>query len=955
MQDDCRADNNKRHENVLRQSSEVWESIFQAIEHPAFILDRNYKVIAANKATIKLTGKPSNEIIGGYCYELFHGKDINSPVDSCPMERMLKSNRLETTEFEIDILEGTYLVSCIPILDNQGNLDKVIHIANDITDSRRVEKKLRRSEELLQSDFDRAPVGRCLVGVDGRFLKVNNTLCNMLGYSESELLSKTFREVTYPDDLAQSNEWVEKLLAGSATSMDLEKRYLHKAGYAVWGTVRVILLRDNVGSPLFFSSYIQDITEHKQMELTLKASEEKFRAISSAAADAILLMDNDGRITYWNAASEKIFGYSSEEAIGQDLHMLIAPARYYADYKRGFSRFKISGQGLVIGNTLEFMALRKDGTEFPIEVATSVMHFDGQWSAVGIVRDITERKKAEEALQASETELHDNLFAQATINMILEMSLENIPLEDFLQKALDMILSVPWLTFEPIGNIQLTEDGKQMLVMKAESNMPEAAKKASEGVPFGQCLCGKAALTQQIQFTDRDECFDICHEGMLPYGHYAVPIVFSGRTLGVLNIFLKEEHVRSKKEEDFLLAVADTLSGIITRRQIEDEKEKLHAQLLQAQKMEAVGQLAGGIAHDFNNILTAMIGYGHLLKMKMQEDDPLRSYADQILALSDRAANLTQSLLAFSRKQIMNPKTVDLNEIIRKVERLLVRIIGEDIELKTELANKQLTVLTDALQMEQVFMNLATNARDAMPEGGTLEIVTGTVELDELFIKTHGYGKTGQYAIISVSDTGSGIDENTQKHIFEPFFTTKEVGKGTGLGLAMAYGIIKQHEGYINVYSEPGRGTTFRIYLPLIKAETEPVKHEAPEPLETGTETVLLVEDETEVRELTKNLLKEYGYKVITAVDGQDGIEEFTIHEDKIQLVLLDVIMPKKNGKEVYDALHKIRPDIKVLFMSGYPGDIIYKRGLLDRGLPYIEKPTSPEKLLRKIREVLRT
>jgi CheY-like chemotaxis protein len=269
------------------------------------------------------------------------------------------------------------------------------------------------------------------------------------------------------------------------------------------------------------------------------------------------------------------------------------------------------------------------------------------------------------------------------------------------------------------------------------------------------------------------------------------------------------------------------------------------------------------------------------------------------------------------------------------------------------LSENDLIVMADPGQIEQVLMNLATNAKDAMPKGGLLTIKTETLGIDYEFIKDHGFGKEGKYALISLTDTGIGIDKETREKIFEPFFTTKEVGKGTGLGLSMVYGIIKQHNGYINVYSEPGRGTTFRIYLPVIAAEAEEIKPEVIPPVITGTETLLLAEDETGVREFTENLLKEYGYKVISAVDGQDAINEFKAYKNRIHLVLLDVIMPNKNGKEVYDEIKQIRPDIKVLFMSGYPANIIQKHDIIEKGFAYIEKPASPTKLLRKIREVL--
>ena len=383
------------------------------------------------------------------------------------------------------------------------------------------------------------------------------------------------------------------------------------------------------------------------------------------------------------------------------------------------------------------------------------------------------------------------------------------------------------------------------------------------------------------------------------------------------------------------------------------ERKKLEEQLLQAQKMEAIGQLAGGIAHDFNNILTAIIGYGNLSKMEMSKDDPLRTYVTHILNSAERAANLTQSLLAFSRRQIINPKPVNLNEIIKVLEKLLSRLIGEDIELSTILSDKDLTVMADSTQIEQVLMNLATNARDAMPDGGSLTISTELVELDNEFIKAHGYGRSGFYALISISDTGEGIDERTKDRIFEPFFTTKEVGKGTGLGLAMVYGIIKQHDGCINVYSEPDKGTTFKIYLPFIKLSVEEVKAIDLPIIKRGTETVLIAEDDAQVKELTKKVLEGYGYKVIEAVDGEDAIRVFNENKDKIQLLILDVIMPKKNGKEVYDEITKIRPDIKAIFTSGYTTDIIHKKGIIEEGSNFILKPMLPDELLRKVRDVL--
>lgn len=384
------------------------------------------------------------------------------------------------------------------------------------------------------------------------------------------------------------------------------------------------------------------------------------------------------------------------------------------------------------------------------------------------------------------------------------------------------------------------------------------------------------------------------------------------------------------------------------------EQKRLKEQLLQSQKMEAVGQLAGGIAHDFNNILTAIIGYSNILQMKMKDNDPLKTYLEQILMSAERAATLTQGLLAFGRKQLSNPRPIGLNNIVKHIEQLLLRLIGEDIELNTLLAVEDLVIMADQGQIEQVLLNLATNARAAMPDGGRIIIETMQAEINNNFIRANSFGKPGQYALLSFTDTGIGIDEDTLKRIFEPFFTTKEIGKGTGLGLSIVYGIIKQHKGYITAHSTPGKGASFAIYLPLAHThveETTQAVHTVPL---RGTETILLAEDDIGVRRLTSEVLQEFGYKVITSVDGDDAIRKFIENRDTIELVILDVIMPNKNGKEAFIEIKKTRPDIKALFTSGYTSDVINnKRGIIDESLNFLPKPASPNELLRKVREVL--
>lgn len=392
------------------------------------------------------------------------------------------------------------------------------------------------------------------------------------------------------------------------------------------------------------------------------------------------------------------------------------------------------------------------------------------------------------------------------------------------------------------------------------------------------------------------------------------------------------------------------LMGII--RDISEHK-RLESQVMYLNKMGTIGQLARGVVHDFNNILTAIIGYGNLLKMMLKEDNPLQHNVNKILALTERATDLTQHLLAFSREQIINPKPVNLNEIIRRVAKLLLSLIGEDIELKIVLKGSDLTVIADSRQIEQALINLAINARDAMPDGGLLTIETELVEMDSDYIKTLGYGRPGMYALISVADTGIGVDEDTRAKIFELLFNTKENGKGTGLGISVVYGIIKQHNGYIDVCSESGKGTTFNIYLPIVKLSVEEIKSTDIIAPIGGTETILVAEDEPNVREVIKTVLEEFGYKVIEAVDGKDAIEKFMENKDRVQLILLDVVMPKKSGKEAYIEIRKIRPNIKAIFISGYEKDVVHKKGIWEKELNLLSKPISPQELLKKVKGVL--
>jgi signal transduction histidine kinase/CheY-like chemotaxis protein len=414
-----------------------------------------------------------------------------------------------------------------------------------------------------------------------------------------------------------------------------------------------------------------------------------------------------------------------------------------------------------------------------------------------------------------------------------------------------------------------------------------------------------------------------------------------------------EQRVEERTAE--LRTINESLQNeIAERKRAEEEKAALKEQFRQSQKMEAIGRLAGGIAHDFNNLLTVIKGYSELSLIKLKEGDPLKGNIEEIHRASQRAANLTRQLLAFSRRQILEMKVLDLNTILKDLDKMLRRVIGEDIELVTLFAEGIGRIRADPGQIEQMILNLTVNARDAMPNGGKLTIETSNIELDENYVRSHIAVKPGLYVMLSVSDTGVGMTPEVKERVFEPFFTTKEKGKGTGLGLSTVYGIVKQSGGNIWVYSEPGHGTTFKIYLPWVEEKADALhRRDDPDILPRGSETVLLVEDDLSVRGLAVRVLRENGYNLLEAANGNEALRMAQEYAGEIHLLLTDVVMPQMGGKELADRIKPLRPDIKVLFTSGYTDNAIVHHGVLEPGTNFLQKPFSPASLAHKVREVL--
>lgn len=640
---------------------------------------------------------------------------------------------------------------------------------------------------------------------------------------------------------------------------------------------------------------VRDVTTHRLAEDKIAESERKFKTLFNHAADAIFIYDLDGKFLDVNHVAVERLGYSPVEFQKMSVKVIESP-RFAVKVNERISQL-FQKDSLVF----ETEHVTKDGFNLPVEISAKVINYAGDTCILSIARDITDRKRAEESLRESEEKFRS-----------------------------------------------IFEDSKDMIFICSADGRIEDIN------PAGIAL---------LSYGSREELVkrNLVNDNIIAYAGDWSKLLKEVKDKG----FVKDFEIYLSNRDSLLLTVKLTATAVFDesgqlvslRGIIRDVTQEsiIERQLQQSQKMEAVGQFAGGVAHDFNNVLTAILGYGALLrdKLKFEGSGPLQAFASQIIKSAERASALTNSLLSFSRRQTIKPEICCLNEIIGNTEKLFKRIIREDVEVQVKLSNNLHNIIADVGQMEQVLMNLINNAIDAMPKGGYLEITTESATLDSNYVKAKGYGAPGEYVLLTVSDTGHGMETDILDRIFEPFFTTKAAGKGTGLGMSIVYGIIKQHDGFIDVCSEPRQGTTFKIFLPMVIGNGAVSNEEDHHVIIGGSETILVVEDDPTARLVVVSCLKEYGYHVIESVDGTDAINKFYENQDIIDLLLLDVVMPKMNGKEVYDQILNKRPRMKHLFVSGYTGDILTERGILEEGLNFISKPYSTKVLLQKIRSIL--
>jgi len=618
---------------------------------------------------------------------------------------------------------------------------------------------------------------------------------------------------------------------------------------------------------------------------------ETFRALIHDAPLSIVAFDASGTIQLWNPEAERMFGWTAEEALGK--HHPIVPEEKREEF-RALREMALQGKTFT---GIQVRRRRKDGSPIDLSVSTSPLRAaDGTITGImSIITDVTERKKSE-----------DTLLRLATA---VEQSAEVIVITD-VAGAIEYVNPA----FERITGYRRSEVlGKNPRILKSGRQDHSFYEELWKTLTSGNVWTG---------------------------------VFVNQRKDGT---FYEEEAVISPVRD----AGGEVINYVAVKRDVTNER-RVEEQLRQAQKMEAVGRLAGGIAHDFNNLLTAITGYTDLLLMDLPEGELAHREVLEIRKAGDRATSLTRQLLAFSRRQVLQPKVLDLNQVVTDMEKLLRRLIGENIELVTSLADDLGHVRADPGQIEQVIVNLAVNARDAMPNGGRLILETSKMEIDESYASRHDPVLPGSYVILAVTDTGVGMDEPTLSRLFEPFFTTKEVGKGTGLGLATVYGIVKQSGGYIWAYSEVGRGTKFKVLLPGEEEVAELAEKEVAYLYPSGgEETVLVVEDEKLVRDLVREILSQHGYDVLEASRGTEALEVSGRHKGPIHILISDVVMPGMTGPELARRLTALRPEMGVLFMSGYTDDAILQHGVFEHGAEFLQKPFKASALGAKVRKVL--
>jgi PAS domain S-box-containing protein len=777
----------------------------------------------------------------------------------------------------------------------------------------------------------------------------------------------------------------------------------------------------------------EEFPERKRMEEALLEREAQYRALFECSPDAILLADAEtGNIVDANPAASRLLARSHEEIVGLH-HSQIHPPQLDAFSRQGF--FRHSGDARGSGELLpiEHAILRPDGSEVPVEIMDQLVTIRGKQVLQGVFRDITARKRAEEALRESRNLLQavldtiparvfwkdpdlrylgcnrpfardagvrspDEIIGRDDYQMgwreqadlyrnddrqVLESGKPKLNYEEpqtapdgrgiWLRTNKVPLQNADGAVWGVLGTYEdITESKRaEMALRRNEERFRSIAEALPDVIyrlgPDGSVIYVSPSVQTVLGFTVEEalgqDFTRFVHPGDRELAVDAYRRLLKGEQIRDLHLRVlgrsgaaihAEINVVPLAHEGAVSEIQGVIRDITDRKRAEEEQEKLQAQFTQVQKMESVGRLAGGVAHDFNNMLNVILVYAEMALKQLAPDAPLRENLQNIQKAAKRSAGLTRQLLAFARKQVIAPQVLDLNETVEGMLKMLLRLIGEHIEVAWVPRGGLWAVRIDPAQVDQILANLLVNARDAIGDKGRISIVTDNVVLDEAYCAGHRGALPGRFAMLAVSDDGCGMGQELLDHIFEPFFTTKGVGRGTGLGLATVYGIVKQNDGFINAASEPGKGTSIRIYLPCCETGTGPVPaDEAAPAAQGGTETILLVEDEPMVLTLCKTLLEDRGFTVLTAGTPGEAIRLAGMHAGPVHLLVTDVVMPEMNGRDLAERLRSLHPKIRSLFMSGYSADIIASRGVLEDGVQFIQKPFCVNELATKVRDAL--
>jgi PAS domain S-box-containing protein len=902
----------------------------------------------ANDAFLQILGLTREDLLDGRANWI----EMTAPEDVAESRRAAEQARRagKCAPFEKEYVrpDGTRVPALVGASLLEGSDRECIVFVLDMTEHRRIREALVESEQRFRQLAENIQSVFWLVSPDlSQPLYVSPAYEKIWGRPCQDLYENpgAWLEAVHPDDRELVGSAQGQLASGR---YDVEFRIVRPDGATAWIHERAFPIRDAAGSIYRVAGIATDITERKRAVAELAESANRYQAAVHATNQALFDWNVATNVVTWGGNCKGTLGYSCEELAEMGFGGLVE--NIHPEDRETFDREIQRVLRTKEPFHLTYRARRKDGTYI-------VVQDDGRFFSdasgnvrrmVGFVADITEHKRAEEALEA-------RVRQQAAVADLGRRGLAGASLPELFDAAVAAVARNLQVDFG--GLFELLPDGDGF-VLQAGFGWRDGS--AGLRLPAGLAsqagytlLAGEPVISEDFESETRFRPSDLLREHGARSG-LSVLVRGKERSFGVLEAFATARRSFSTDDTHFLETVANVLAEAIDRDRAEEALVRTEQQLHRAQRMEAVGRLAGGVAHDFNNLLTVISGYTEFLEKSLSKDDPLQGDVREIRSAGERAVELTRQLLAFSRKQMLQPKVFALNETVANLAKMLQRLIGEDIELVLRLDEGRARVKADPAQVEQVIVNLAVNARDAMPDGGRLTISTADAAVDEAYARAHPDVAPGEYVALAVSDTGHGMDEETLAQIFEPFFTTKGLGKGTGLGLSTVYGIVQQSGGAVEVESAPGRGSTFRVYLPRVEQKADslvgrPAAADAP----AGSETVLVAEDEAEVRKLAVVALKRSGYKVLEASNAGEALLLCEQHSGPIDLLVTDVVMPRMSGRQLAERLAQIRPDMSVLYMSGYTDDAIVHHGVLNEGIEFIHKPFTPDALARKVRAVL--